>query len=67
MFHSRQKPVLSPVHVEDVGQMLFTLAETAEMSSFVYNTPVELWKAIRLKEAVEELRGIRIVLGGEVV
>jgi len=55
--------VLSLVHVEDVAHMLFTLAETAEMSSFVYNTPVETWEARHLKEAVEGLRGIRVELG----
>jgi nucleoside-diphosphate-sugar epimerase len=59
--------VLSLVHVEDVARMLLTLAETAELSSVVYNTPVEVWIVIQLKEAVEELRGIRIALGGEVV
>ena len=57
--------VLSLVHVEDVAHMLFTLAETAEMSSFVYNTPAETWEARRLKEAIEELRGIRVELGPE--
>jgi nucleoside-diphosphate-sugar epimerase len=59
--------VLSLVHVEDVAHMLFTLAETDEMRSFVYNTPVEIWEARKLKEAVEELRGIRVELGPEVV
>ncbi|HEX2666704.1 MAG TPA: NAD(P)-dependent oxidoreductase [Candidatus Acidoferrum sp.] len=57
--------ILSLVHVEDVAHMLFTLAETAEMSSFVYNTPVEIWEARHLKEAIEELRGIRVELGSE--
>jgi len=37
--------------------MLLTLAETAAMSSFVYNTPVEIWEAKHLKEVVEELLG----------
>jgi nucleoside-diphosphate-sugar epimerase len=55
--------ILSLVHVEDVAHMLFTLAEIAEMSSFVYNTPVEVWEARQLKEAIEELRGIRVELG----
>jgi len=57
--------VLSLVHVQDVAQMLRTLTETAEMSSFVYNTPVEVWEARHLKEAIEELRGIRVELGAE--
>jgi len=57
--------VLSLVHVEDVAHMLFTLAEITEVSSFVYNTPVELWEARHLKEAIEELRGLRVELGPE--
>ena len=36
--------------------MLLTLAETAGISSFVYNTPVEIWEAKRLKELIEEIR-----------
>lgn len=55
--------VLSLVHVQDVAQMLFTLIETPAMSSFVYNTPVELWEAGQLKQAIAELRGIRVELG----
>lgn len=55
--------VLSLVHVEDLAHMLFTLADTVEMSSFIYNTPVEIWEAGKLKEAIEELRGIRVELG----
>ena len=58
--------VLSLVHVEDVAHMLLTLAETARMSSFVYNTPAEPWEAKRLKEVIEELRGVRVELGPEV-
>ena len=57
--------ILSLVHVQDVAHMLFTLAETAGISSFVYNTPVETWKAKHLKELIEELRGIRVELGTE--
>ncbi|HEX8836635.1 MAG TPA: NAD(P)-dependent oxidoreductase [Candidatus Acidoferrum sp.] len=57
--------ILSLVHVEDVVHMLFTLAEIAEMGSFVYNTPVEIWEARQLNEAIEELRGIRVELGPE--
>lgn len=57
--------VLSLVHVQDVARMLLTLAETAGMRSCVYNTPVEVWEARRLKEIIEELRGIRVELGPE--
>jgi len=42
--------------------MLFTLADTAKISSFAYNTPVEIWEGKNLKEAIEELRGIRFEL-----
>jgi nucleoside-diphosphate-sugar epimerase len=55
--------VLSLVHVEEVARMLLTLTDTAGLGSSVYNTPVELWEARRLKQVVEELRGIRIQLG----
>jgi len=55
--------ILSLVHVEDVARMLFTLAETSGMSSSVYNSPVEIWEGRRLKETVEELRGVRVELG----
>src|SRR5260370_309803 len=54
---------LSLVHAEDVARMLVTLADTAEMFSFVYNTPVEIWEPRRLKELIEELRSIRVDLG----
>src|SRR5262249_60569670 len=54
--------VLSLVHVQDVAQMLLTLTETTGISSFVYNTPVEVWEARHVKEAIEELRGIRVEL-----
>jgi nucleoside-diphosphate-sugar epimerase len=56
---------LSLVHVEDVARMLVTLADTAEMFSFVYNTPVETCEARQLKEIVQELRGINVKLGPE--
>jgi hypothetical protein len=35
------------------------------MSSFVYNTPVEICEARKLKEAIEDLRGIRVELRRE--
>jgi nucleoside-diphosphate-sugar epimerase len=53
---------LSLVHVEDVARMLVTLVEASEVRSTLYNTPVELWEARRLKEVIEELRGIRVEL-----
>jgi nucleoside-diphosphate-sugar epimerase len=57
--------VLSLVHVEDVAHMLLTLVEAAEIRSWIYNTPAEIWEARHLKETIEELRGIRIELGAE--
>jgi nucleoside-diphosphate-sugar epimerase len=54
--------MLSLIHVEDVARALFTLAEAAKVNSFVYNTPAEVWEVRRLKELIEELRGIRIEL-----
>lgn len=54
---------LSLVHVEDVARMLVMLTETPTMSSFIYNTPVEVWEPRQLKEVIEELRGIRVELG----
>jgi nucleoside-diphosphate-sugar epimerase len=55
--------VLPLVHVEDVARMLVTLAETPQVRSSIYNTPVELWEARRLKEVIEEVRRNRIELG----
>ena len=57
--------VLSLVHVQDVAHMLFVLAHKARIRRCIYNTPVELWEARRLKETIEELRGIRVELGLE--
>jgi nucleoside-diphosphate-sugar epimerase len=54
--------VLSLVHVEDVARMLVTLVDVPQMRRFVYNTPVELWEAQRLKEIVEEVMGTRVEL-----
>jgi nucleoside-diphosphate-sugar epimerase len=54
--------VLSLAHVEDVARMLVTLLESPQTRSSIYNAPVELWEARRLKEAVEEARGIRVEL-----
>lgn len=56
---------LSLVHVEDVARMLVILADTAEVLSLAYNTPVETYEARRLKEIIEELRGIHVELGPE--
>jgi nucleoside-diphosphate-sugar epimerase len=54
---------LSLVHVEDVARMLVILAETSEMRSSIYNTPVDAWEARHLKEVIEEVRGVRVELG----
>ena len=54
--------VLSLIHVEDVARALVTLAEAAQMNSFIYNTPAEVWEARQLKELIEQLRGIRVEL-----
>ena len=57
--------VLSLAHVEEVARMLVALAETSEVRSSIYHTPVEMWKARHLKERVEEVRGVRVELGGD--
>jgi nucleoside-diphosphate-sugar epimerase len=59
--------LLSLIHVEDVARVLFTLAEAVNMNSFVYNTPSEIWEVRKLKELIEERKGIRIELkpGGD--
>src|SRR5712692_4352327 len=54
--------VLSLVHVEDVARMLVTLVEIPKVRSSIYNTPEELWAAQKLKQVVEETRGIRVEL-----
>jgi nucleoside-diphosphate-sugar epimerase len=54
--------VLSLVHVEDVARILVMLVDVPQTRSFVYNTPVELWKAQQLKQVVEEIKGIRVEL-----
>jgi nucleoside-diphosphate-sugar epimerase len=55
--------VLSLVHVDDVARMLVILAETPQVASSVYNTPVELWEARWLKEVIEKVRHNRVELG----
>jgi nucleoside-diphosphate-sugar epimerase len=59
------KAVLSLIHVQDVARAMVTLVDAAEMSSPIYNTPVELWEAIQLKKTIEEGRGVRVELGPE--
>lgn len=54
---------LSLVHVAEVSRMLVTLVLAAKTKYVFYNTPVEIWEAHRLKEFVEELRGVRVELG----
>jgi nucleoside-diphosphate-sugar epimerase len=53
---------LSLVHVEDVARMLITLLDAPAARSSVYNTPVEIWTAQELKEAIEDLWSIRVEL-----
>jgi nucleoside-diphosphate-sugar epimerase len=55
--------VLSLVHVEDVARMLVTLAQTPEVRSSIYNTPVETWEARGLKQLIKEVRDVRVELG----
>lgn len=52
--------VLPLVHAEDVARMLIVLAETSKPRSSVYNTPVENWEARRLKEVIENTRGVHV-------
>ena len=53
---------LSLVHAEDVARMLVTLAVAPYVRSSAYNTPAETWEVRRLKEIVEEARGVRVEL-----
>ncbi len=55
--------VLSLVHVEDVARMLVILAQTPQVRSCIYNTPVEMWEARHLKESIEEVSDVRVELG----
>lgn len=57
--------VLSLVHVREVARMLVVLAAGPKLTARIYNTPVELWEAWRLKEIVEQVRGVRIELTNE--
>jgi len=56
------KAALSLVHAAEVARMFLTLVRAPEIKHAVYNTPVEIWEANRLKEVVEELKGIRVEL-----
>jgi nucleoside-diphosphate-sugar epimerase len=58
----RPEATLCLVHVEDVARMLTTLVDAPAVSSSVYNTPVEMWTAQELKEAIAELRNIPVEL-----
>ena len=53
---------LSLVHVKEVARMIVTLIDSARMSSTIYNTPAETLKAQKLKQIVEEFRGIFVEL-----
>jgi nucleoside-diphosphate-sugar epimerase len=55
--------MLSLVHVKDVARMLFILANTTTLNSFVYNTPAEIWEVQPLKKLVEKLHGKCVELG----
>ena len=44
---------LTVVHVNDVAQMLVTLAQPKSVQHILYNTPAELLTAAQLKQAVE--------------
>lgn len=59
------KAKLSLVHVAEVARMFWTLVREPEVKHAVYNTPVEVWEANRLKKVVEELKGVRVELGPE--
>jgi nucleoside-diphosphate-sugar epimerase len=54
--------LLSLVHVEDVARMLGLLLEAAHVKHSVYNTPVEIWEARQLKEALGKIREIPVEL-----
>lgn len=54
--------LLPLLHVEDVARMLITLAESPELRSSIYNTPVETWEASHLKEVIEGVKNVRVEL-----
>lgn len=54
--------VLSLVHVDEVARMLVILATAPKLSATIYNTPVELWEAWRLKEVIERVRRVPVEL-----
>ena len=53
---------LSLVHVQEVARMLITLATAAEVKQRIYNTPVEIWEARRLKDFLETAGRARVEL-----
>jgi nucleoside-diphosphate-sugar epimerase len=57
--------MLSLVHVSEAARMILTLLEADRLGACVYNTPVEIWEARRLKELVEQRRKVRIEFGPE--
>ena len=54
--------LLSLVHVVDVARMISLLVEAERVNHCVYNTPVEVWEARRLKELIESMRRIPVQL-----
>lgn len=54
--------LLPLVYVDDVARALILLAQTSPLQAPIYNMPVEIWKADRLKKAVEDLRRTKVEL-----
>ena len=54
--------LLSVVHVHEVARMLVTLAHAARVTKTVYNSPVEVWETKKLKQLLEQTKGISVEL-----
>lgn len=54
--------LLPLVYGDDVARALILLAQTPTLQAPIYNTPVEIWTADRLKKAVEDLRRAKVEL-----
>jgi len=57
--------MLSLVHVAEVARMILHLLEADRLGASIYNTPVEIWEAQRLKELIEQRRKRPIEFGPE--
>ena len=55
--------LLSLVHVHEVARMLLALCEAEKPGRAVYNAPAEMWDAKRLRETLQRLTGVRVLLG----